>query len=446
MRKLFALILCAVMLILPVAALASGLSSAGELAVDTGHIYPGMEKSYAQGYVPAVEDGAVKIVLPLRGSVRGGVIAVEPEIPREGPFIPGNWLFEVRVKTHSVVNMSGKTEKVNAYLVTLDLPLSGSDHTGTYDVGFNVAYRTAEDIPMEQRFSVAVALGGESGTGSAPFLRITGADITPDTVGGDEEIKLKATIENTGSAARNITVRAEPEDEDIVLTSDLNGEFIERLAAGETAGVELTFHSRLHAKGGEHRVRVTAVYEGAGGQSFNTEAVFRFAVEQQAEIRLDEPTLPDSVESGSSFTLPVGVYNPSDASAYNIRAKLSVEGLICGSALFEKLAPGEQAEKTLNVIVTEIGGGKKYGRTEGKFEVTYEDENGAEHKLSVPVDCSITEPQGVTPAEEAKMAEEQMRQNTLSKWWISILAAVAVIAILCSIIVVGKLARQAKIK
>ena len=446
MRKLFVLILCAAMLSLPVAALASGLSSAGELAVDTAHIYPGMEKSYAQGYVPAVEDGAVKIVLPLRGSVRGGVITVEPEIPREGPFIPGNWLFEVKVKTHSVVNMSGKTEKVNAYLVTLDLPLSGSDYTGTYDVGFNVAYLTAEDIPMEQSFSVAVALGGESGTGSAPFLRITEAAISPDTVAGNEEIKLKATIENIGGAARYITVCAMPEDEDIVLSSDLNGEFIERLAARENAEVEFTFRSLLHAKDGEHRVRVTAVCDGANGQSFNTEAVFRLKVEQQAEIRLDEPMLPDSLESGSSFTLPVGVYNPSDAAAYNIRAKLSVEGLICGSAFFEKLAPGEQAEKTLNVIVTEISAGKKYGKTEGVLDVTYEDKNGAEHKLSVPVDCSITEPQGVTPDEEARRTEEQMRKNTLSKWWISVLVVISLAALLISLIVIGKLARLAKVK
>ena len=94
-------------------------------------------------------------------------------------------------------------------------------------------------------------------------------------------------------------------------------------------------------------------------------------------------------------------------------------------------------------VITLSGG---YGPTQGEVVLTYEDEDGAVKTSIIPVSCTITEPETTTDEDGERIAQEQKKQQTLSKWWISVLAAVAVIAILCSFIVVGKLARLAKMK
>ncbi|MBO6061126.1 MAG: hypothetical protein J6P98_03310 [Clostridia bacterium] len=90
MKRIVSLLSCLIILILPVCALASGLTPDGALEIDPAHVYPGMEKSYSEGYLPTVSEGKVTIVLPLIGSVRGGRIRVVPDIPQGGPFETGN--------------------------------------------------------------------------------------------------------------------------------------------------------------------------------------------------------------------------------------------------------------------------------------------------------------------------------------------------------------------
>lgn len=278
-----------------------------------------------------------------------------------------------------------------------------------------------------------------------PRLIIESGTVTPEAVSGGEEIELTVVIKNIGKAdAHYLTVKAYSESEFFTLASDLNGEFVQKLSSGKTREFTFSFRVDPRAVSGEYLLHIEAVYEDESGMEYSCEAVFRAAIIQPVEISMDPVELPAFVQSGSSFTQLISVYNPSCAAAYNVHAALNVDGLVCASVFFPELAPGEQAVKELNVFVITLSGG--YGPTQGEVVLTYEDEDGAVKTSIIPVSCTITEPEKISDEDEERIAEEQKKQQTLSKWWISVLAAVAVIAILCSIIVVGKLARLAKMK
>ena len=57
-----------------------GGASATELVIDTAYIYPGMTKSYADGYMPTVSRNQAVFVLPLLGDAMGDMVRVTPEI------------------------------------------------------------------------------------------------------------------------------------------------------------------------------------------------------------------------------------------------------------------------------------------------------------------------------------------------------------------------------
>ena len=438
MKRLLSLLICFIILILPASGMASGLTPDGALSIDPAHIYPGMEKSYSQGYTPTVADGYVKLVLPLVGSVRGGKIRVAPHIPQGGPFASGNYIFDVTQKTYSAINTEGKAENVKAYLVSLDLPVV-RDQTGSFEIGFGISYQTADNTREEQHFVLTVTLeGGEE----SAFLRVANAMIAPDAPSGDTEITVTARIANSGTTeARNITVRAASEDGELELTSDLNGAFIKSIPAGESAEVEFTFRVSGRAADGEHIITIEAVSE-----STSCAGRFRVNVRQPVELLFEPSGMPDKVEVGSTVSQFLTVFNPSCGTAYNVKVKLDMDGVICTAAYFDKILPGEQVEKELKMLITELRGINRFGETTGTFTMTYEDANGASKQITQKLTTNIIQSEELTESEKAAREAEQMKQNTLSKWWISVLAAVAVIAILCSCIIIGKLARQIKIK
>ena len=278
-----------------------------------------------------------------------------------------------------------------------------------------------------------------------PRLIIESGTVAPEAVSGGEEIELTVVIKNIGKAdAHYLSVKAYSESEFFTLASDLNGEFVQKLSSGKTREFTFSFRVDPRAVSGEYLLHFEAVYEDGSGMEYSCEAVFRAAIVQPVEINMDPVELPAFVQSGSSFTQLISVYNPSCAAAYNVHAALNVDGLVCASVFFPELAPGAQEVKELNVFVITLSGG--YGPTQGEVVLTYEDEDGAVKTSIIPVSCTITEPEKISDEDGEHIAEEQKKQQTLSKWWISLLAAVAIIAILCSIIVVSKLARLAKMK
>lgn len=436
--------------------------SSDPLKIDTFWKYPGMDKSYAGGYLPKESNTDVRFIVPLVGEAQGDVIRVVPEFPSGGPFAPNNLQFDVRKKTYDVTQGKDKTGKATAYLIDFTAPLKNPHYKGTYTVTLRVSYQSPAGDPVELSFPIQVSIkkgktqstGGGGGGGSTepepvkkPLLRIEKGTVSPEETTGGDNASLSVRFANAGDLdACNIRISASPADSDLILTSDLNGSFYPTLAVGESVTTKFDFRVARHALEGDHLIEVGISYEDKYGNSYSESGAYRIHAAQQVELAYDPIKLPESLTSGDTFMQIIYVYNPSCATAYNVRGVLNVNGLICSSAYLGNIEPQGSATKELSVFVTTLPGSAKYGETWGSFELRYEDEAGEEQFAYQDLKSSIMEPVKVTDEEKEKQEQEQKEQQTLSQWWISLLVAIAVIVILIAIILITRFVRLMRMK
>ena len=66
---------------------------ADQLHIDSYHIYDGMDRTYADGYIPQIKDGKAVIVLPLVGQTYAGTVNLKADLgaTTDSPFVFGNY-------------------------------------------------------------------------------------------------------------------------------------------------------------------------------------------------------------------------------------------------------------------------------------------------------------------------------------------------------------------
>lgn len=445
-QKVFAWILVLILALTPVLAIAEGEDAGEGLAIDTEHVYPDMDKSYANGYTPMVTQKDARILLPLVGNIDTDTISVTAKLPADGPFAAQELSFDVVENTYDVQSADGTDGSAKAFLIDCTVPLNRTVYNGTYFVRFIVRYDNSE----EQAFSIQVSITEgktRNSSGQKSLLLIENSAVTPTETIGNDAVTITLTIANDGQKeARNITITAVPQDADIVLTSDLNGIYLERLAVNEVVTVQFDLRVARHALEGDHLVKIDMKYEGKTEGEYTSTASYRIHVAQPVELAYDAIKLPEKITSGDTFTQIIYVYNPSCATAYNVRGVLNMDGLICSSAYLGNIAPQGTATKELSVFVTTLSGSQKYGDTWGSFELHYENENGEEQVLYQDLKGTILEPVKITDEEKERQLKEQKEQQTLSQWWISLLVAIAIIVILVAIIVIARFSRLLRMK
>lgn len=427
------------------------------LEIDTGYIYSGMDMSYADGYLPKIEGGQAVIVLPLLGETRGNVIRVIPEISTDGPFVYGNYQFDIYKTAESAADKGGSTVGREVFLVRLALNLNPNRYNGTYPVTFDVQYTDINGEARVQTFTLQVIItdgtvkressggGGGQSAVKKPVLQMIASAVTPETVEEEGEVLLTVTLQNVGNRdAANLHLTAQPQDSGVELTSDLNGVFLKDLAMEETVEGHFTFKVNPRTMAGVHYMTVQAVYEDKYGGSYNDVWQFRVEVKQPVLLGMDQMELPETIVSGESFTELLYVYNCSQAPAYEVRVTLTVDGLVCASAYLGTIEAQGSAEKEMSIFATTLSGGQRYGESYGTLNLVYQDEAGEHFLLTQNLDIIIEEPKPITDEEKEKQEQEQKEQQTLSQWWVSLLIAIAAILVLVALIVIAKFSRMLK--
>lgn len=119
---------------------------ASPLAIDNQNRYAGMDKSYDEGYVPAVTGDKALVMLPLAASeeIKDDTLrlAVNLGDASTEPFVFQNYDKSVLLQEHTV---NGGPSKVEGYLITLELPLAKDRANGSYPVVLTASARAAED-------------------------------------------------------------------------------------------------------------------------------------------------------------------------------------------------------------------------------------------------------------------------------------------------------------
>ena len=431
---------------------------AAELVIDTAYVYPGMSKSYADGYMPTVQKGKALFVLPLLGDVMGDAVRVTPVIATSGPFVYGNYQFDLKKSTQTATDGEGREASRRVFLIRLSLDLAKNRVNGTYPVTFRVSYTDVCGESAEQVFTLQVTItdgrkpssgGGSSGpsTVKKPVLVLEKSEVSDQTIAGGQTFTLSVEVKNVGDLeAKNVRVHAAAQGEGLYRSDGLAPRFLTQLGTGESAALSFRFASDRTVFAGRHGVAVELSYEDKYGNAYGDSVPLEINVIQEASIGFDEMKLPEKLTSGETFTQPVCVYNTGYAPVYNVRCTLRMDGLIAASAFLGTLEPQQSADKAVSVFVTTLSGQEKYGTAYGELVISYEDMAGTEHTEYQSLRTTIEAPVVQTDEEKAKREKEQKEQQTLSQWWVSLLVAIAFILVILSVIVIARFSRMLKMK
>lgn len=110
------------------------------LEIDTENIYEGMTKAYEDGYVPAIKDGYMSLVLPLipSGPVHNDRVKVSLSLgsSASSPFVIAN--YEKVFELETIVPENSNIPQT-LFLIHFDLKMSSERRDGVYPVTVNVS-------------------------------------------------------------------------------------------------------------------------------------------------------------------------------------------------------------------------------------------------------------------------------------------------------------------
>ncbi len=414
---------------------------AGKLYIDSNNLYPGMAKTYAQGYMPLIRDGKAYIVLPLLGDVYDGRVTVTAELGQtaDSPFVYGNY--------SQTVSGWGR------YVFAMEIPLAKGRYNGSYPVTLKASYIDATGAKAEQSFTVYVTISdgktppdpNAKQAVEKPELFISACTIDPETVGGEAEFTVTVTIENIGAIrARSVRLSYSSEAAGIIPADTNSAMHLDNIASEDSATVSFKLKTTKDVLAGNQPFYVTLDYVDLYGGTYTNTRTFLVRVTQPAAMRYDAVSMPKAITAGETVTLPANVFNIGKSTLRNVTVTVTGAGLFPVSSVFlGDILPGEAGYGELKVFIGMLsmteGYTESYGKTTGTYAITYEDDFGEVHTAEAQLSTEIKQP--VIKAEEAdaKMVEEPAFQ-----WWVAVLIGLAVIAIIVTVILLTRFSRMMK--
>lgn len=421
-----------------------------QLIIDSRNLYDGMDKTYADGYVPRVVNGRVYIILPLLGQTYDGKVTVTADLGTtvDSPFVFGNY--------------SQTATGWGKYVFTLEIPLVSERIKGSYPVTLKADYLDVLGQQKQQSFTVHVTITDGKNppdpndvpkqTVEKPELFISACTVNPDTVGGEEEFSVDVTIDNIGAIrARSVRLSYGSEAAGIVPVETNSAMHLPNIASGKSEAVSFNLRTTKDVLAGEQPFYITLDYVDLYGGVYTNTRTFLVHVTQPAEMSYDSVSLPREVTAGETISLPANVFNIGKSTLRNVTVNLSGAGLYPTSSVFlGDIQPGQAGYGELKVFVGMLsmteGYTESYGRTSAVYTISYTDDAGETHTVEQQLSTEIKQPVIAGEKTEAEKKAEEEQKRAMSQWWVSALVAFAIISIVVALIVVGKFTRMMKMK
>ena len=263
---------------------------------------------------------------------------------------------------------------------------------------------------------------------------------------------MNVKIDNIGSIrARSVRLTYGSEAEGILPYDTNNAILLDNIASGEGAEAAFKMRTTKDVIAGSRAFFITLDYVDLYGGVYTATRQFLVNVTQPAEMTYDAISLPKSVTAGETFTLPANVFNIGKSPLRNVTVNLTGAGLFPTSSVFlGDIQPGQAGYGEIKVFVGMLsmteGYTESYGKTTGVYTISYKDDAGEEYAVSVDFATEIQKPVIEGEKTDAEKQAEEEQKRAMSQWWISALAAFAVIAIIVAVIVVSKFARMMKVR
>ncbi len=423
-------------------------ASGVEFNIDNENLYPGMSKTYSEGYMPECADGRVNIVIPVTstGNIKGDRIntAVQLGDTANSPFVYKNYRKDVTLKEWNI-NNSDKKNKV--YLIEYELDLNKDRLNGTYPVDIKVSGFDEKGNKVEDTYTMYVVIsdgkepdtGGDGGDGAPadePTTEITFApkvlvkEYSTESI-GENKLKASITIYNSSRSenVRNLTVSVSDTVEGLQLESPSDTVFVDKLNVGETYVVTYEYSYSKKLASGQYNLALSMDYADDKGTSFTSAGNARINIEQPLDVSFDPLDFPSEVEVGDKVTVSLNAINLGNAPVYNVRAQLEADGVKPAGTLFiGSIEAGAVGSGSVDVNIGGLSSGDLYGYTSGTITCYYEDSNGVEYSYEMEFETNIMSPFTQTSSDAEKPADT-------SQWWIIMVFVAAVFLILGGVII-----------
>ncbi len=420
--------------------------------LDNENVYPGMNVAFKDGYIPAVKNGTATIVLPILafGEIQGSEIIVTPELGAtdNSPFVYSNYQKTVRLSQHKI--NGGNTEK-EAYLFSIDIPLSGGRYNGIYPVVLNVEGRSMSGTPVMQAFTVYITIADgkdpnyveEKENPSQPKIIISQCVFNPVNIEAGEEFQVEVTFKNTHAKNNvyNLTVTPAWEGQYFTSLDSTNVTYIDKIACNDSVTAVFRYKSDVAVPEGKYNLAFNMAYENSDAATYTLSENIAVYIAQPMRIELIPPQLETAITAGETVPMSFQVMNLGRGNAYNVRCEINGYGIFPnGIAFIGNMAGGTEGTAKVNVFVgaktmTEgYMGEEQYGDTTVTLSLIYEDEQGNEFTKDYTYNVTIGKPVIDTAGET-----EPQEVNVSFQWRLTAaVCAVVVLAAAAAVVIYRK--------
>jgi hypothetical protein len=403
-------------------------------SVDTGHVYPGMGKSYAQGYLPTVANGQATVVLPLvvSGSTYPMVTAgLDLGDPAAAPFVFENHVKDFPLETYT---LEGGGEAA-CFLISFTLNLKADRKNGSYPVVVHVVSKAEDGTAITQDFTLYVVISDEAVEPTVPQteaarevasfpqakpqpkLIVESYTLSQRPLEAGDRATLTLMVRNTSASqtVKNIKLSFEDASGDI-LPVKTGSAYMDKIKKEESTTCSFDIRVALNAAAKAHLVTVKMEYENTSADSFTAADTVVLDIVQPLRLEYEQPVLPVRVTEGDSVPFSMNIMNLGKGTVYNVLLTFAIPGLNNGgSVLVGNLPPGEAREANTNFLVSDRDG--EYGDTRGTLLLSYEDETGEGFEKKIDLKTTIEKKVVVAAAQPSKTEEKE--NFFLSKWaWV----------------------------
>ncbi len=337
------------------------------MRIDNVNVYGGMDRPYTSGYMPSASGGTAKVVLPLESDypVTGNTVNVHFDLgtPGDSPFVFGNYDQTITKMVHETTTGSNE-----AFLVSVDLPLSAKRSMGSYPVIITTNGFLMDGTPFSQSFTIYVTINDgvdpdatptpepkeptptEKQPLPQPKIMLVNYEVTPSPIEAGDAFHLRASLTNTdeSQSLNNVMITIAGETTDLLPTGAETGNFyFKKIGGGETVSVEMDMVASANIEPQPQKLAVKIEYEGAEASTtaFSAAESIVIPVLQPIRLEYDEPKIPESLNAGDTVSVSMNVMNLGLGTVHNVRMSL--------------IAPGLEPDKTAFLGNIESGASKK---------------------------------------------------------------------------------------
>lgn len=392
------------------------------LSIDTARVYQGMERSYAEGYLPTVSHGQATVLLPLLSETAEGPLtaAVDLGDPAVSPFVFRNYEKQFNKEAFTFDDMT-----VEGYLISFSLALSDDRLNGSYPVTFRVGGRTVEGENFSQDFRIYVKIsdgidpyapGPEPEPAqpppSQPRLMVESYSLDRQYLKAGESAEVTVTLRNTSSSQQVKNIKLSfIEGSGQILPAGTGAKYCRAIDRGKTYTWSFVVTAAATAQSRPHAATIMMEYEDNRGSAISASDRIILEVRQPVRLEYEEPSLPDRVTHGDTAPFEVTLMNLGKSAIYNALLKFEVPGLsTVGSVLVGTILPGESQTGRANFRV----GDDEVGEVSGTLFLSYEDEYGDLYEEEIPLATTIEKKLDTAPPGNT---EEEPPAAGLP-WWI----------------------------